>query len=109
VSGSPANSGQYILIHFFSGTGLRLISLLYTSSPTHSFACLHHRMQDSMSLYTTKPQLLHFTEMSLEKSSTSSPHRGHFLIERVGVRRFAAPGQWSGMVLYSQRGLRTGR
>jgi hypothetical protein len=46
--------------------------------------------------------------MSLEKTSTSSPHWGHFLIERVGVRRFAAPGQWSGMVSVLQKGLCAG-
>jgi len=74
---------------------------LYVSSPTHSFAYLHHWMQDSMSLKTSKPHLLHFTEISFENTSTSSPHCGHFLIVRVGVRILAAPGQRSNIQLYS--------
>ena len=72
-------------------------SFRYISSPMHSRAYLHHWTHEVISLKITNPQLLHATLRSFEKISTSSPHCGHFFIDSVGVRRFAAPGQWSSM------------
>jgi hypothetical protein len=65
----------------------------YNSGPTHSLAYAHHSMQEFMSLKIVSPHLLHCTLTSEEKTSTSSPQRGHFLIVSVGVRRRAVPGQ----------------
>jgi len=65
----------------------------YNSGPTHSLAYAHHSMHEFMSLKIVSPQLLHCTLTSEEKTSTSSPQRGHFLIVSVGVRRCAVPGQ----------------
>lgn len=50
-------------------------------------------MHRFMSLNTVSPHLPHLTLTSDEKTSTSSPHRGHFLIVSVGVRKCDVPGQ----------------
>jgi hypothetical protein len=50
-------------------------------------------MHEVMSLKIVSPHLLHCTLTSEEKTSTSSPQRGHFLIVSVGVRKRAVPGQ----------------
>jgi hypothetical protein len=42
-----------------------------------------------------KPQSLHVTEKSVENTSTSAPHSGHFFTLSVGVRIFPAPGHLS--------------
>jgi hypothetical protein len=50
-------------------------------------------MHRFISLNTVSPHLPHLTLTSEEKISTSSPHRGHFLIVKVGVRKCDVPGQ----------------
>ncbi len=56
-------------------------------------------MHKFLSLNMVSPHLLHWTLTSDEKISTSSPHRGHFLIVRVGVRKCDVPGQLPNNVL----------
>ena len=43
-------------------------------------------MHDCWSLYAVKPQFSQSTVLSSEKISLSSPHSGHSLMVRVGVR-----------------------
>ena len=58
-------------------------------------------MHDSISLNTVKPQWLHFALISVENSSTSSPHSGHSFIFKVGVLMLAAPGHLSSISVTS--------
>jgi hypothetical protein len=53
-----------------------------------------------MLLKTGCPQEGQSTFMSIEKSSTSPPHAGHFFILIVGVLKFSVPGHLNNMHVF---------